>query len=135
MEARDFIYHFTDILFSEMVKSTILTENWAEKDFDYRYVEYADIFIRMKESYLAPDRTDNEVFQMLNNSKKTSINLYNEIMKKNFSEELKRNNVNSAIFEQFLSSDLLKEDTVNIQSLEKFRQFEENLNPKTENEV
>jgi len=125
MESRDFIYYFTDILFSEIVRSTILTENWEEADFDYRYAEYADIFTKMKEGSLNSGQTDDEIFRMLGNSKKTAVSNYNETMRKNFIEELRRNGTNAAIFDQMLSSQILKDDTVNINSLELFRDFEE----------
>lgn len=125
MEARDFIYHFTDILFSEIVKSTILTENWTEADFDYRYIEYADIFIKMKDSYLTSCQTDEVILDMLSNSRKKTINLYNDKMRSNFEKELKKNGVNDFLFDQILPADILTEDSVNVQSLEKFRCFEE----------
>jgi hypothetical protein len=125
MEARDFIYHFTDILFSEIVRSTILTENWEEADFDYRYAEYADIFLRMKDSCLNFGQSDDEILKMLKNSKKTVVRNYNETMSKNFKEELIRNGTNPTIFDSMLSADILKEDEVNIHSLEQFRKFEE----------
>ncbi|MDR0320574.1 MAG: hypothetical protein LBI28_03655 [Treponema sp.] len=124
MEARDFIYHFTDILFSEIVKETILIENWEESDFDYRYTEFADIFKKMKESCLDSVRSDDEIFLMLRNSRKTAIKNFNEEMRKNFIEEFKRDGTNPAVFDQMLSADILKEDAVNAQSLELFRQFE-----------
>jgi hypothetical protein len=131
MEARDFIYHFTDILFLEIVKGTILIENWEESDFDYRYTEFADIFKRMKESCLDSVRDDDEILLMLRNSRETTIKNYNENMKKNFIEEFRRDGTNSAMFDQMLSAEILKEDAVNAQSLQLFRRFEEKTFAKT----
>jgi len=125
MEARDFIYKYTDTLFSEIVVSTILIENWEEADFDYRYAEYADIFLKMKEGCLDSEHTDDEIDKMLKNSKKTIVKSFNETMRKNFIGELNRNGVNAAIFDQMLSSDILKEDAIDVNSLELFRRFEE----------
>jgi len=127
MESRDFIYYFTDILFSEIVRSTILTENWEEADFDYRYAEYADIFLKMKEGCLVTGQADEEILKMLRNSKKTVVNNYNETMRGNFIEELRRNGCNTDLFDNMLSADILKEDSVNTKSLELFRQFEERI--------
>lgn len=136
METRDFIYHFTSVLFSELTRSTILTENWEEADFDYRYAEYADIFIKMKEGCLNTGRTDDEILQMLKNSRVTIVNNYNEKMKANFIEELRRNGTNANIFDNMLSAEILKNDTVNIHSLKSFRQFEERtFTQKPESEV
>jgi hypothetical protein len=126
MEARDFIYHFTDILFLEIVKETILIENWEEADFDYRYTEFADIFKRMKESCLGFVRADDEILLMLRNSRETAIRNFNDKMRGNFIEEFKRDGTNPAIFDKMLSTDILREDAINTQSLALFRQFEEN---------
>lgn len=123
MEARDFIYNFTDTLFSQIVRSTILIENWEEGDFDYRYAEYADIFIKMKEGYMG--QSDEKVAEMFRNSKKTVVKNFNDKMRENFIKELEKNGANAAIFDQLLSSEMLKEDSVNVNSLDCFRQFEE----------
>ena len=127
MQARDFVYHFSDIFFSEIVKETILIENWEESDFDYRYTEFADIFKKMKESYFDTGCTDEMIFSMLKNSKKTAVDNYNEKMRKNFIEEFKRDGTNANIFDNNISKTILKEDSINTQSLELFRQFEEKI--------
>jgi hypothetical protein len=125
MTARDFIYHFTDILFSEIVKETILIENWEEADFDYRYAEFADIFFKMKENCLDPARTDKEIFDMLNNSRSTAVRNFKDEMQKNFITEFNRNGINDALFDKILPADLFNEDSVNTKCLERFREFEE----------
>jgi len=125
MEARDFIYHFTDILFSQITNSTTLIENWEEKDFDLRYVEYADIFVRMKESCLDAGRTDNEIFTMLRNSRSAIVKSFNEIMKQNLADEFARNGISAIVFEQLLPMDVIKEGSINTKCLELFRGFEE----------
>jgi hypothetical protein len=125
MTARDFIYHFTDILFSEIVKETILVENWEESDFDYRYAEFADIFLKMKKSCLDSVRTDQEIFDMLKNSRNTAVRNFKDKMRKNFITEFKRNGSNAALFDTVVSANLFTEDSVNTKCLELFREFEE----------
>jgi hypothetical protein len=125
MTARDFIYHFTDTLFSEIVKETILIENWEESDFDYRYAEFADIFIKMKKSCLDPARADQEIFDMLKNSRSTAVRNFKDKMRKNFIVEFKRNGVTADLFDVTLSASLFKENSVNTECLELFRRFEE----------
>jgi len=135
MEARDFIYHFTNILFSEIVRSTILIENWEEADFDYRYAEYADIFLKMRDGCLNYGKTDDDILKMLRNSRKPIINSYNDTMSKNFYNEIERNKVDPAVYEQMILTDILKDDEINIQCLEQFRRFEERTftkKPRTE---
>ena len=128
MKARDFIYHFSDILFSEIVRETILIENWEESDFDYRYAEFADIFIKMKKSCLDPARTDQEIFDMLKNSRSTAVRNFKDKMRENFITEFERNGAATALFDAALSADLASlftEDSINTKCLELFRGFEE----------
>jgi len=124
VEQRDFVYHFTDILFSEVVKNTTLIENWEMKDFDHRYAEYTSIFIKMKNASMVAGKTDEAIFTMLRNSRNIVIQGFNEKMKENFVKELQRNGTNSAIFDRVLP-DLLTSDAINTHSLELFRKFEE----------
>jgi len=125
MEARDFIYNFTDILFTEMVKGTTLIENWEEADFDYRYVEFPDIFLKMKDSSLDTANTDDDILKMLHNSKNTAINNFNKTMRDNFIDEFKRHGVDNVVIGEPLFTDILKNDTINRDSLSLFRSFEE----------
>jgi hypothetical protein len=125
MKARDFVYNFTDILFTELVKGTILTENWEEADFDYRYAEYPDIFLKMKDCALDTANTDDDVLKMLKNSKNTVVRNFNKTMRDNFIEEFRRHGANDAIFDELLSSDILKDDMISMDSLLLFLRFEE----------
>ena len=125
MEARDFIYNFTNILFKEIVTWTILIENWEEADFDYRYVEFPDIFLRMKDCGLDTANSDADILKMLENSKNTVIKNFNKTMRDNFIEEFKRHGSNTAVFDELLSADILRDDTINVNSLSSFRRFEE----------
>jgi hypothetical protein len=136
MKARDFIYNFTDILFTEMVKSTILIENWEEADYDFKYVEFPDIFLKMKEAGLDPINTDEAVIQMLENSKVTTIKQFNKTMQENFIDEFKRHGINNAVFKELLPADILKENEIKKECLKEFRRFEERtFNKKPESGV
>jgi len=125
MEARDFIYNFTDILFTEVVKETILIENWEEADFDYRYVEFPDIFLKMKDSALDPNNKDDDILKMLQNSRNTTVKNFNKTMRKNFIEEFQRHGASGAMFDELLSADILKDDIISKDNLLSFRRFEE----------
>ena len=125
MESRDFIYNFTNILFTEMVRGTIIIENWEEADFDYRYVEFPDIFLKMKESGLDTNNNDDDILNMLRNSKTTVVRNFNKTMRDNFIGEFNRHGANDAIFDELLSADILKDDIISIDSLLLFRRFEE----------
>ena len=125
MEMRDFVFHFTDILFSEMAKEATLIENWENTTFDQRYVLFADAFVNMKNSCSVPGCTDRDIFDRLRNSRKGIIDSYNKSMRQNFIGQFERNGLKATIFDQALPSDILKEDEINSKSLELFRQFEE----------
>ena len=125
MEARDFIYNFTDILFQEMVAGTILIENWEEADFDYRYAEFPDIFLKMKESGLDSANADGDILQMLENSRNTAVKNFKKTMRDNFIEEFERHGIKAAMFDGLFPADILKDDTINKDSLLLFRRFEE----------
>ena len=130
MKPRDFIYNFTNILFKEIVTGTILIENWEEADFDYRYVEFPDIFLRMKDCGLDTANSDADILQMLKNSKNTAIKNFNKTMRNNFIEEFERHRLNTAVFDELLSTNILRDDTINMDSLSSFRRFEEKTFPK-----
>ncbi|MDR3237411.1 MAG: hypothetical protein LBT84_02790 [Spirochaetia bacterium] len=121
MEVRDFIYHFTDILFSEIVKHTILIESWDEKDFDHKYVEYTDAFSKIKDSYLPED--DNIVIERLNNSKHQAVLRFNEQIKEKFSDQLAHYGISESIMDLF--PDIFNENTANMNILSTFRDLEE----------
>jgi hypothetical protein len=109
----------------EIVKGTILIENWEEADFDYRYAEFPDIFLKMKDCSLDTANTDDDVLKMLKNSKNTVVGNYNKTMRDNFIGEFKKHGANDAMFDELLPADILKDDTINMDSLLLFRRFEE----------
>jgi hypothetical protein len=125
MEPRDFIYNFTNILFTEMVNGTILIENWEEADYDYKYVEFPDIFLKMKDCGLDTANTDADILNMLRNSKNTTVKNFNKTMRDSFIEEFERHGSNAAIFDELLSADILKDDIISMDSFLLFRRFEE----------
>jgi hypothetical protein len=125
MSSSDFLYNFTDILFSEIVKETILIENWQESDFDYRYAEYINIFQNMLDAFLTRGSTDEIILQRLQNSKNTIINLFNKKMKSNFIKDLVHYGFEGIEAEKMLPMDILDNTTININTLKIFREFEE----------
>jgi hypothetical protein len=125
VSSSDFLYNFTNILFSEIVKETILIENWQESDFDYRYAEYINIFQNMLDTFLTRGSTDEIILQRLQNSKKTVINLFNEKIKSHFIKELVHYGFESIEAEKMLPIDILDTTTININTLKIFREFEE----------
>jgi glycine cleavage system protein P-like pyridoxal-binding family len=126
MTPADFIYHFTDIFFSEAVKETILIENWEESDFDHRYVEYADVFIKIKKECLESDLIDGDVLATLTHHKNHIVTLFNTTMGKHFKNEIMQSSgVDSEKANQLLPKDIFFDDKVNINALRIFREFEE----------
>jgi hypothetical protein len=124
MENRDFIYHFTNILFSEIVKETILIENWKESDFDYRYAEYINIFQNMLNACVTRGSTDEILCKRLHDSKKTMIKLFNGKMRADFCKSISRSGNVSAPAD-LLPAGLFDDDKINVEILKIFRKFEE----------
>lgn len=126
MEAREFLYHFTDVLFSEIVKETILIENWEESDFDHRYAEYITIFQNMADACLTKGSTDQDLMSSLTESKKTIITLFNEKMKDNFTAEFAHFGITKPVdVERLMPPNLFSADAINTDMLSIFRTFEE----------
>jgi hypothetical protein len=124
MEKREFIYQFTNILFSEIVKEMILIENWRESDFDYRYAEYVNIFQNMLDACLTQGSTDEILFERLQASKKTMVKLFNDKMKANFCKSISRyEDVPDPA--SLLPAGLFDNDKINVDMLKLFRKFEE----------
>ncbi|MHC6203113.1 hypothetical protein ACYULU_07950 [Breznakiellaceae bacterium SP9] len=78
MERRDYLYHYTNIFFSEVVKETILIENWEETDFNRRYVEYTDIFLKMKDQCFAKGNTDESILEYITGHRNHIVELFNK---------------------------------------------------------
>jgi hypothetical protein len=125
MEKRDFIYQFTDILLSEIVKETIFIENWKESDFDYRYAEYINIFQNMLEACMTQGSTDETLLKRLNDSRKKVIMLFNDKMKSNFCDAIIYYGKDKNEAERLLPSGLFCDDKINSDMLSEFRKFEE----------
>ncbi|MDR2102760.1 MAG: hypothetical protein LBP42_01510 [Treponema sp.] len=128
MEVRDFLYHFTDILFSEIVKETILIENWEESDFDYRYAEYIIIFQNMLEACQTGGSTDEVLMNRLVSSRKTIIDLFNKEMKDNFTAQFVRYGISDpARVASLMPADLFKDNTIRVDMFSIFRTLEEKI--------
>ena len=128
MEKSDFLYNFTNIYFSEAVKETVLIENWEEGDFQYRYVEYADMFTRASNEYFKKGGvSDEEIIYFLSNNKKNIVNAFNEKISKHFYNELLKQGFDDAAANQFIKSSMPLGGSINPKILELFRSYEERL--------
>ena len=135
MEKRVFLYHFTDILFSEIVKETILIENWEEKDFDHRYVEYADVFLKARDKCLAEGFTEEQALIYFAERKAHIVKLFNERMTNNFRREFKKRDFKGEIADQLIPENIFAEDTINTNALRIFRDLEEKVFTRKQGEV
>jgi hypothetical protein len=128
MEARDFLYRFTETLFSEIVKETILIENWEESDFDYRYAEYVKIFQNMLEACLTKGSTDEVLTASLNTSRKKVISLFNKRMKDSFIAQLASHEIGQpGDVEKLIPPDLFDGNAIRTDILSIFRTLEEEI--------
>jgi hypothetical protein len=126
MEARDFLYQFTKILFSEIVKETILIENWEESDFDYRYAEYIAIFQNMMEACLTGGCTDEVIMSRLAASREKIIGLFNQKMKNHFTAQFSRYGIDDPEkVERLMPPGLFDDGGIRADMLSIFRTFEE----------
>ena len=125
MDKRDYLYHYTEIFFSEVVKETILIENWEEKDFDHRYIEYADIFLKMKDKCLAGNFTDKEIEKYLYDRRGYIVGLFNKKMLSHFHHEFVKRGYDKKSIDKYIPSSIVNNDAVNVDILNAFRKIEE----------
>jgi len=136
MEKRDFLFHYTNIFFSEVVKETILIENWKEKDFDHRYIEYADVFLKIKDKCFSDDFTSEEdTINYLTERKNHIVGLFNSKMYAHFINDLKDHGYNKNSAERLIPEDILNNETININTLKNFRDIEERLFDNEQGEI
>jgi hypothetical protein len=126
MKLRDFLYHYTDIYFSEAVKETILIENWEEKDFAYRHAEYFDVFLKIyKECFPASNQiTDDEIHKILNDHKNKIVTSFNKKMLKNFLDEFNKIGIDNEKASRLMPKNIFRKH-INTDALKLFRAFEE----------
>ena len=127
MEKSNFLYNFTNIYFSEVVKETIFIENWEEGDFQCRYVEYVDTFTRSSNDYFKEGASDKEIIYSLSNDKKNIVKAFNDKISEHFLYELKIQGFDDVTANQFIKENLPLGDTINPKILELFRSYEERL--------
>jgi hypothetical protein len=129
VEDRDFLYNYTNIFFSEIVKETILIENWEETDFDHRYVEYADVFLKIRDKCFVQGGTDEGITDILTHHKDHIVKLFNRKMGKHFKNEFDKSGVdNSGVDNKEgnrMPKDIFFHDRINSDALKIFRDFEE----------
>jgi len=127
MEKRDFLFQFTNIFLSEAVKETILIENWEEKDFDPRYMEYARYFLLMKKNYLSGLSKD-KIIEKFTRSKNLVVKNFNEKFNNHFRKEIMKHGcTEEELANNFMPKNIFSNKTINQNALEIFRKFEENL--------
>jgi len=128
MEKKDFLYNFTNIYLAEAVKETVLIENWEEKDFDHRYVEYVDVFTKVKNEIFEKKTSRKEaLFQLLKN-KKNIVSIFNDTITKHFMDELSKKGFNNKTqAKNFIKRNFPIGDKINPDTLRVFRDYEEYL--------
>jgi hypothetical protein len=128
MGKSDFLYHFTNTYLSEAVKETILIENWEEKDFDHRYVEYIDIFNTIKDEFLEKGAKGSEIINILKKNKNKIVNIFNDTISRHFIKELKKQGCNNVqLAKDFIQKNIPLGDMINPETLHIFRKFEEKI--------
>ena len=125
MEKSEFLHNFTKIYFSEIVKETILIENWEEGDFQSRYVEYADTFTRASNGYFTEDASDKEIISSLSNDKKNIVKAFNDKISEHFLNEMKKQGFDDTTAKQYISKNIPLGDRIRPDILEIFRSYEE----------
>lgn len=125
MELRDFLYHYTNIFFSEAVKETILIENWEETDFDHRYIEYADILIKIRNKCFAQGVADEDIIPILIHYKDHIVKLFNQKIAEKFKTEFNKSGIDNKKAGRFMPKDIFFRDRINSDVLKIFRDFEE----------
>jgi hypothetical protein len=128
MEKRDFVYHFTNIFLTDAVRETILIENWEEKDFDPRYIEYAKFFMTMKKKYESKKVKDDELISELNERKINVIENFNKTFDDHFRNEIIKRGSNEKIADKLISSEnIFFDNAINANALKTFRALEETI--------
>ena len=132
MEKRDFLYKFTKIFLSDAVLETILIENWEEKDFDPRYIEYAKFFLLMKKNYLM-GLPEKELIDKFTSSKNHVVNKFNEKFGNHFRKEIMKHGcTEKELADKLIPKNIFSDTAINKDALEIFRKFEENLSNKNQ---
>ncbi|MDR2491618.1 MAG: hypothetical protein LBD20_09485 [Spirochaetaceae bacterium] len=127
MRIEAFIFHFTDVFFSELVKETILVENWEGSDFDVRYRDYIKAFAEVKQRCCAGGISDKTVFDTLSALRTTTAKNFNTAMKKRFIEELKIHGVKVSNYDAIIPHDCFCKDSIKVDCIKTFRNFTKTL--------
>ncbi|MDR0441827.1 MAG: hypothetical protein LBH44_00295 [Treponema sp.] len=135
LEKRDYLFYFTDIYFSEVVKETIFLENWENKDFDHRYPEYVKEFLDIKDKCFIEEGTIEGLKQRLSVLKNEVLNRFSKKMKKLFLNELKKRGCNEEMADQLLPKDILINEKINTNILITFRELEERVYTQNQGEI
>jgi hypothetical protein len=125
MEKSKFLHDFTNIYFSEVVKETILIENWEEGDFQSRYIEYADTFTKASNGYFTEDASDKEVIVNLTNDRKNIVMAFNDKIREHFLIQLKKHGFDDITAKQFIQENIPLGDRIRPDVLKIFRSYEE----------
>ena len=128
MEKRVFIYHFINVYLTEVVKETILLENWEGSDFDARYAEYPVIFSKLSSECLRAGISNKEIINSLVRNKKILVSKFNQVISKHFVDKLKESPLKEGVSQEIIKNEIpLGEDEINPYILEVFRDIEERV--------
>jgi len=135
VEKREYLYQYTDIFFSEVVRETIMIENWEEKDFDHRYIDYGNVFLKIYKKCFASNVTDEGIIAILNASKDKIVKLFNEKLGRHFRNEFTRRGFTTEMADELMPKDIFLTDKINIDALTAFRNLEERVFSRNQGEV
>lgn len=136
MEERDFLYHYSNIYLTEVIKDTILIENWAEGDFGRRYLEYPDQFLKLKSICFSEGVTDDGITARLEKARNIAVARFNKDIKKRFTEELGKHNCSQNVADELISKEnVFLDDSINPDALKIFRRLEERIYSQKKGEV
>ena len=128
MKLPDFIYYFSKNFFQHFVTETICIENWEGKDFDNRYIEYAQLYLKSRDAY--QKLTKKEVQNILKFKKEQNLkNFYSKLKSKvlnNIVRLRKKNKITKTELNKFnkeINSEISL-DRIGTKFMIKLREFE-----------
>jgi disulfide oxidoreductase YuzD len=127
VEKRDYLYQYTVIFFSEVVSETIMIENWEEKDFDHRYIDYANVFLKIHDKCFSKNVADKEIIAILNSKKDRIVKLFNEKLGHHFRHEFTKRGYTTDMADTLIPKDIFLAEKININALTVFRDLEERV--------
>jgi hypothetical protein len=82
MTETEFLYHYTKIYHSQIVKAVLLIENWTDKNCDVKYAKYMQEYIRIKNEIYNPATPDTIITEALAKRRTEQLlSAYNSLFK------------------------------------------------------